>query len=83
MDARGLRFAAGCHTRTTPRGPARYEKYDAPMNKRRGTKGDDPFEEEYELLEATIDDLNKVTRFGVSQHDFFQGPHPLLAAAHP
>lgn len=38
----------------------RYEKYDKPMDKRRETKGDDPFTEEYEVMDAQIADLNKV-----------------------
>eukprot|EP00879_Flechtneria_rotunda_P007473 GHRR01007839.1.p1 GENE.GHRR01007839.1~~GHRR01007839.1.p1 ORF type:complete len:246 (+),score=91.72 GHRR01007839.1:198-935(+) len=37
----------------------KYEKYDKPMEKRRQTKGDDPFTEEMEMLQAQIDDLNK------------------------
>eukprot|EP00775_Hariotina_reticulata_P005702 gene5702-5941_t len=37
----------------------KYEKYDKPMDKRRETKGDDPFTEEYEVMEAQIADLNK------------------------
>jgi len=30
------------------------------MDKRRETKGDDPFTEEYEVMDAQIADLNKV-----------------------
>ncbi|WIA07935.1 hypothetical protein OEZ85_007413 [Tetradesmus obliquus] len=37
----------------------KYEKYDAPMGKRRETKGDDPYQEEYDLIMSQVDDLNK------------------------
>lgn len=38
----------------------RYSKYDAPMDKRRQTKGDDAFGEELDALEAQVADLTKV-----------------------
>jgi hypothetical protein len=40
----------------------RYEKYDAPMGKRRETKGDDPYQEEYDLIMSQVEDLNRVSR---------------------
>jgi hypothetical protein len=30
------------------------------MGKRRETKGDDPYQEEYDLIMSQVDDLNKV-----------------------
>jgi hypothetical protein len=39
----------------------RYEKYDAPMGKRRETKGDDPYQEEYDLIMSQVEDLNRVS----------------------
>jgi hypothetical protein len=39
----------------------RYEKYDKPMDKRRVTNGEDPFLDELDHLEATVEDLNKVS----------------------
>lgn len=38
----------------------RYEKYDKPMGKRRESRGGDPYSEEYDNLQAEIDDLHKV-----------------------
>lgn len=38
----------------------RYEKYDKPMDKRRVTNGDDPFQDELDNMEAQEADLNKV-----------------------
>lgn len=37
----------------------KYEKYDKPMDKRRVTNGDDPFQDELENMEAQVADLNK------------------------
>jgi hypothetical protein len=33
------------------------------MGKRRETKGDDPYQEEYDLIMSQVDDLNKVGGF--------------------
>jgi hypothetical protein len=38
----------------------RYEKYDAPLGGKKG-KADDPFQEEYEEIEAQIEQLMKVS----------------------
>lgn len=48
------------HACVFPTQPNRYEKYDKPMDKRRATNGDDPFQDELDHLEATVEDLNKV-----------------------
>ncbi len=39
----------------------RYEKYDKPMGKRRETSGEDPFQDEYETVEAIVEDLMRVS----------------------
>lgn len=52
----------------------RYEKYDKPMDKRRVTNGDDPFQDELENMEAQVADLNKVCQL---QCDWKSGVHDM------
>jgi hypothetical protein len=45
----------------TKRSPPRYAKYDAPLEKHRTNKSDDPFLEEFDLLDAEVEALIKAS----------------------
>jgi hypothetical protein len=52
----------------------RYEKFDKPMGKRRETRGDDPFSDELEALQAQVADLVKVSlRWLMVTHAWLHG----------
>lgn len=66
MQLSSLRCTCTKHT-SSPVCP-RYEQYDKPMNKRRETKTDDPFEDEFDTIEYTITDLNQVCHTPHAKH---------------
>jgi hypothetical protein len=59
-DVSSVKFPTSFSSSDESQHSGRYEKYDAPLGGKKG-KADDPFQEEYDEIEAQIDQLMKVS----------------------